>query len=169
MITQFNFLGALAFALCSMIFTPTSFAAENDQWCTVGGDSGRVLKAVALTGSVEARTFSFGKKACGRGVSSYQYLIIEADYTWAHDGDLTITCTTGQERKTATYTPQICTGSGTCTMVDGGVFLKAVLTGTKNSFSFRVGVRGHRAWSCVTAHTAAGAGDVITQYAYLTD
>lgn len=143
--------------------TPASAQAET-RYCPIT-TGGVVVPLTALTSTVN---FKFGPTVCStQEVASYKYLVIEVDYTWATNGTITLTCLTGQSTPTANKVPQMCTGVGTCAMEDAGVYTKAVTASKK--LAFRVGIRGYRAWSCSTTHSAPAAGDKVLERAYLTD
>jgi hypothetical protein len=149
------------------IFLSTPLAAqETARHCQIGR-MGVVVDAKPLNGTVN---FKFGPRVCGRDVSSFTYLVIEVDYTHSNSGNIVVTCLTGQQRDAADKAPQLCdhVSSGTCVMVDTGKASKAV-TGDKK-YTFRLGVRGYRAWSCTTTHDGTpDANDVVTERAYLED
>lgn len=157
----------LAFILTFFATIP-ALAAPDTEWCAVGSARGKMLSAVALNAGATARTFVFGPVACGRKVGSYRYIEFEAEYTHATNGNVLLTCTHGQRAATADKTPQVCTGAGTCTLVDAGVLSK-VVSGSKK-FSGRIGLRGRHVWKVVASHdNAPVAGDKLTLYVYLTD
>ena len=149
------------------LFPAVAVAQSTVDFCSLGTD-GLVINAKPMNGAASTLTFTFGPRECARNVASFQWLIIEGEFTHTTDGNVVVTCTNGRSVATATHTPQTCVGAGTCTGVDGGVFSKAV-TGDKD-FSFRLGLRGYRAWSCVASHdNTPAAGDILTVNAYLTD
>jgi len=127
-----------------------------------------LLTAVSLNAGAASRTFTVGPKECNAEVSGYAMLTLEVAHTWAKDGNIVLTCLVGSTIATATFTPQACAGSGTCTAVDGGIFSKGVTA--DKSYSVRLGHRGYAAISCVASHdNTPGAGDVVTVTGYLTD
>jgi hypothetical protein len=132
------------------------------------GTAGVVVDAKPMNGAAATLTFTIAPSQCGRDAASYQYLVLESEFTHSTNGNVLWTCLTGATVATATKTPQTCTGSGTCTAVDAAIFSKAV-TGNKK-WAVRLGVQGYRAWSCVASHDGGpGAGDILTASAYLTD
>lgn len=153
--------------LLALSFAVPTVAHADENFCRVGKSRGVIYKQ-AMNGGAALRTFSLPPKArgCAEPTSNYRFLVMDLTYTKATNGIITMTCTTGQDVKKANHTPQTCVGSGTCTLTDGGVFSKTV-TASAN-FSFRLGIRGYRAWTCVVAHSAPAAGDIITVEAALT-
>jgi len=159
-------MGRFRFLICLVavsLFPLTVQAEKGFRLCKLGTK----LSAVSLNAAAASRTFTAGPTSCNDNMASYTYLVIEAAYTHSNSDDLVITCTVGGTVATATKTPQLCTGAGTCTANDAGIFSKAV-TGDKN-FAVRMGIRGFPAVSCVASHATAGAGDILTVIAYLTD
>lgn len=149
-----------------LLFGSAAWAQDDAKFCNLGV-AGVVAKAKPLNGTVN---FKFGPRACGRSTSSYGYLVVEMDYTHDNNGNVVLTCTTGQSVSTADKVPQVC-GSvtdGVCILDDAGIAQKAV-TGDKK-WTFRFGIRGYRAWSCTTTHSGTpSASDIVTENAYLTD
>lgn len=155
------------FAAILSLIPAVAFAQATVDFCSLGTE-GVVINAKPMNGAASTLTFTFGPRECARNVASFQWLIVEAEFTHTTSGNVIITCTNGRSVATANKTPQICVGAGTCTALDAGVVSKAV-TGDKN-WSFRVGIRGYRAWSCIASHdNTPAAGDVLTVSAYLTD
>lgn len=169
-----HFLPALGVVALLLAFLSAAAAAPADPAiddrpyrCALGV-GGKVLSAKAMNGSASSLTYTFGPKACGRRVASFRWLVLEAEYTHANSGNVVLTLTHGQRAATANKTPQVCTGSGTCVLVDAGIFSKAV-TGDKK-WSARLGLRGFPIWKIVGSHDGAPAGgDLLTIYVYLTD
>lgn len=154
-------------ALLVVICTPLITTAQEDARLCQIGQTGVVVNAQPLNGTVN---FKFGPTVCGRKVASFAYLVIEIDYTHANSGNVVVTCLTGSARNEWDKAPQVCDSvtSGTCVLVDAGKGSKAV-TGDKK-WAFKLGVRGYQAWSCTTTHDGTpGAGDIVTERAYLTD
>lgn len=151
-----------------LLFAPVPAASQSTvDFCSLGTE-GKVIDAKSMNGAASTLTFTFGPRQCARNVASFKWLVVEAEFTHTTSGNVLFTCTNGRSVATADKTPQTCTGSGTCTATDAGIVSKAV-TGNKK-WSFRVGIRGYRAWSCVASHdNTPAAGDVLTSYAYLTD
>jgi len=132
------------------------------------GINGKVIDTKPLNGGAATLTYTFGPVACGRRISSYSYIAFEVEYTNVTAGNVLLTFTNGRTRATATHTPQTCSGSGTCTMVDAGIFSKAV-TGSID-YSGRLGPRGFNIWKVIASHdNTPVAGDIITVRLYLTD
>ena len=156
----------LAFLLCA----PVAIAQEATTTCPIGDGNGLVINAKPLSGAESTLTFTFGPQLCSRDVSTFTYLTVEVEYTHTTNGNVVLTCTTGQMQTTATKTPQACDSvtGGACIAADAGIIKKAV-TGDKD-YAVRLGVRGYKAWSCVMSHdNTPVATDVITVHAYVTD
>jgi hypothetical protein len=122
-----------------------------------------------MNAAAGVRTFTFGPRECTSNVSNYNWLVVEMEFTYSSKaGNMIVTCTNGRSVATADKTPQVCIGAGTCTATDAGIVSKAVTANKK--WSFRVGIRGYRAWSCVASHdNSPTASEKLTTYAYLTD
>lgn len=161
----------IALSLCLLI--PSSAEAQkSSRWCRLGavGDGGKVIDSKPMDGAAGTRTFTFGTKSCGDKTSSYSYLVIEMEFTHATNGNMILTCTNGQTTGTADKSPQVCGSitAGVCVAEDAAIVKKGV-TGDKN-WSFRIGIKGYRAWSCIASHDGGpAAGDILTTYAYVTD
>lgn len=158
---------APAFAQVSGLITTDA----GTRYCRLGKAqrNGRVLNDVSLNAAAASRTFTIGQESCNEWTASYQWLIVELDFTYdTKAGNVVLTCTTGQAIANADKTPQVCVGAGTCTALDAGIVSKAVTANKK--WAARIGIRGYVAWSCVVAHDGTpGAGERITARAYLID
>lgn len=129
---------------------------------------GTPLDNVAMNAAAGTRTFTVGPDIGRVKLASYSYIVFEFDFTHANSGNIVLTCSVGQTAATANKTPQVCSGSGTCTLNDAGIFSKAV-TGDKK-WSARMGIRGFLAMSCVASHSGSpAAGDKLTVVGYVTD
>ncbi|MHC4867013.1 MAG: hypothetical protein ACYTEX_23290 [Planctomycetota bacterium] len=158
------------FIIALLTFMASTAAAQATvDFCSLGTE-GLVIDAKPMNGAAATLTFTFGPRECARNVASFQWLIIEGEFTYSSKtGNVLITCTNGRSVATATHTPQTCVGAGTCTTTDAGIFSTAVGAANKN-WSVRLGIRGYRAWSCVVSHdNSPTASELFTGYAYLTD
>lgn len=152
--------------LIVLLLAAPAAAQPTARYCQLG-IGGRVVRDAALNGTVN---FKFGPVVCGASVSTYSYLVLEVDYTHDQNGNVVVTCLTGQTTQTADKVPQGCgsISGGTCVATDIGVVSKAV-TGNKK-WTFRLGVRGYRSWSCSVTHdNSPTASDLVSVDAYLTD
>ena len=158
-----------ALALTALFCPATASAQSTVDFCSLGTE-GLVIDAKPMNGAASTLTFTFGPRTCARNVASFQWLVIEAEFTYSSkDGNVVITCTNGRSVATADKTPTTCTGSGTCVTADAGIFSTAVSAANKK-WSVRLGIRGYRAWSCVASHdNTPTASEIFTANAYLTD
>ena len=156
--------------LFAFLFTLPAMAQADFRTCPLTGpDNGRVLTAVPLNGAASTLTFVVDPIRCGQKTASFSLLVLKVNFTHVTSGNVVVTCTTGHDTKTATATPQICTGSaGTCIAEDAGIVSKAV-TGDKE-WAVRIGIHGYRAWSCTVSHdNTPAAGDLVTVHGKVTD
>ena len=154
--------------ILSLFVASNALAQATVAFCSLGTE-GKVIDAKPMNGAASTLTFTFGPRECVRNVASFQWLIVEMEFTYSSKaGNVLMTCANGRSVATADKIPQTCAGSGTCTATDAGIVSKAVTANKK--WSFRIGIRGYRAWSCVASHdNTPGAGEILTGYAYLPD
>ncbi len=158
----------LTFALAFLLLAPAALAQSTTRFCSLGAE-GVVIDAKPMNGASSTLTWTFGPRECSGNVASYNWLVVEMEFTYSSKaGNVLVTCTNGRSVATADKVPQVCAGAGTCTATDAGIVSKAVTANKK--WSFRVGIRGYRAWSCVASHdNTPGAGEILTTGAYLSD
>jgi hypothetical protein len=153
-------------ALILLCVTSTAYGQADARYCRVGRD-GIVVRDGALNGTV---SFNVGPMQCGARVSSYTYMILELEYTHDSNGNVVVTCLTGQSVATADKAPQGCASviDGVCTAADIGVVSKAVTADKK--WAVRLGIRGYRTWTCTITHDGTPtASDLVTVRAHLAD
>lgn len=140
-----------------------------------------LIDAKPLNGALSTRTATIGPDdTCGTGdlgsssrketVGSFQWLVLDLDYTRATAGDLTITVTTGITASTATAAIGFCTTvvDGNCASAGGGVITITVGASSIHR-DHKINIRGRRVLKIVVAHSAPAAGDIATLKGYLTD
>jgi hypothetical protein len=137
--------------LVAFLFSVVAFASPVDL-----GQSpvAKKLSAVVMNGAAGTRTFTITP---GEGFGQVTFWM---NYTFASVGNITLTCLGGPFSDEATYTPTVCTGAGTCTTADAGIFVTAVTASKK--YSLLMTTTGQRTISCIVEHSAAAAGDIIT-------
>lgn len=132
-------------------------------------DAGTVLQEVALNGAAATRTITIGPTVCGRSLASYQTMTIETDFTYAHTGTITWTCTQGPDASRAVFKPTTCTTTaGTCTLSDAGVAVSPSRTAS-SQWGVRFGVAGYPVMRCTASHSSGSvsASDKLTAFVIL--
>ena len=146
---------------------------------------GTLLSAVALNGLEATRTFYVGAKvdcginnscaptsttdtSTGDPILGYSALRLELNFTHNANGAITVTCTEGSTRATATGTPSSATlASGTYTLAWSGVVTTPTLTGNK-IWPVVINLNMAPVVKCVVSHGGVpGATDTITVKGWL--
>ena len=136
---------------------------------------GKLLDDVALNAAAGSRTFYVGPRTmCDSATSAtatctgdqlrgYAALRLELAFTHAANGAITLTCTEGATRATATFRPTTSTeASGTYTLAMSGVVSTASLS-TSASWAIVANIRSADVIKCVASHGGtATANDKLT-------
>jgi hypothetical protein len=160
--------------LVTLLWASPSAADDNPRICVLA----TLIDAKPLNGAASTRTATIGPtEPCpdplsskSTTVGSFEWLVIDIDYTRATGGTLTLTITTGITAATATAAIGFCSTvvDGNCASAGGGV-ITITIGASDIHRDHKINIRGRRVLKIVAEHSAPAAGDILTLNGFLTD